>query len=449
MQGWWTSGVLLSLAWGVAAFGSPYRWGYIPLLMSSAVLGLIGAVWGKGSLPKFVLSGFLLLGAAISLQLVPLPLAQLTRISPNAIRLVSQRELQFQPNAGVTHAISIEPPRTVRGLVFMSILGLLSVGSTRMFSRNSARRFVAGLVVLGAAVAVVGIVQSATFDGRIYGFFTPEVIGVSYGPFINRNHFAGWMLMAIPTSIGLLMAMLSKALPGLRPEARHRLVWLASTDGSKVLLTGFAIFLMALSLVLTLSRSGLLSFVVAVGLLAVSIARRLRGTQRGLAVFYLAAILVASLAWTGFDRLATRFGEQSTIDGSGRLGIWADTLRIAGDFWLTGTGLNTYTVSTLFYQTAVPGEHLGAAHNEYLQLAAEGGLLLAVPILFTVGALIVHVRRRFQQDVGSIWWLRLGAVTGLAAIAVQSFFEFSLQMPANAATFVVLIGLASHDGRRS
>ncbi|MDO8677214.1 MAG: hypothetical protein Q7R30_01425 [Acidobacteriota bacterium] len=59
-----------------------------------------------------------------------------------------------------------------------------------------------------------------------------------------------------------------------------------------------------------------------------------------------------------------------------------------------------------------------------------------------------EVRRRFREDVGSIWWIRMGAVIGLVAIALQSIAEFSLQMPGNAALFAVVAGLAIHDDRR-
>ncbi|MDO8794476.1 MAG: type II toxin-antitoxin system RelE/ParE family toxin [Vicinamibacterales bacterium] len=83
-----------------------------------------------------------------------------------------------------------------------------------------------------------------------------------------------------------------------------------------------------------------------------------------------------------------------------------------------------------------------------LQLAAEGGLLLGIPIVLTIVAFAWEVRRRFREDVGSIWWIRLGAVIGLVAIALQSIAEFSLQMPGNAALFAVVAGLAIHDGRR-
>ena len=158
--------------------------------------------------------------------------------------------------------------------------------------------------------------------------------------------------------------------------------------------------------------------------------------------------LVSVVAWAGFDRVAARFAEDD-LQLSGRLGIWQDTVHIIRDFWLTGTGLNTYGVSTLYYQTVLPGQHLREAHSDYLQLAAEGGLLLGVPIACTIAVFVWQVRMRLKQDVGSIWWIRMGAVTGLVAIAVQSIGEFSLQMPGNAALFAVLAGLALHNSNVS
>jgi O-antigen ligase len=150
----------------------------------------------------------------------------------------------------------------------------------------------------------------------------------------------------------------------------------------------------------------------------------------------------------GADAIAARFEADSTVTLSGRFRIWHDTLAIARDFWLTGTGLNTYGVATLFYQTSVPQAHLREAHSDYLQLAAEGGLLLGIPVLLTVMAFVAHVRRRFRDDEGSTYWIRAGAVTGIVAIAVQSIAEFSLQMPGNAVLFAALCGIALHDGSR-
>ena len=119
------------------------------------------------------------------------------------------------------------------------------------------------------------------------------------------------------------------------------------------------------------------------------------------------------------------------------------------EFWLTGTGLNTYGVATLFYQTSAQGFHLREAHNDYLQLAAEGGVLLGVPIACAIVALVRAMRRRFVSSSGSSYWIRLGAVTGLSAIALQSIVDFSLQMPGNAVMFAVLCGIALHRDPRT
>src|SRR4029077_10276375 len=109
-------------------------------------------------------------------------------------------------------------------------------------------------------------------------------------------------------------------------------------------------------------------------------------------------------------------------------------------------GLNTYGVATLFYQQHDLAQYYAQAHNDYLQLAAEGGLLLLVPAAACVVAFITAVRRRFKEETStSGYWVRVGAVTGLAAIALQETVEFSLQMPGNAVLFAVLCGIALHD----
>src|SRR5207253_1103441 len=163
--------------------------------------------------------------------------------------------------------------------------------------------------------------------------------------FVNRNHFAGWMLMGLPLTFGLLCAMLSRAMRGVRPYWRDRLMWLSTPDASLILLTGAAPIVMAISLVLTLSLSVMTA-------LAAAIAR----------------------------------------------------------FPLTGTGLNTYGVATILYQRHDLEHHYEQAHNDYLQLMAEGGVLLAVPAALCLGVFAHTVRRRFRDETSTTaYWLRVGA----------------------------------------
>jgi O-antigen ligase len=135
----------------------------------------------------------------------------------------------------------------------------------------------------------------------------------------------------------------------------------------------------------------------------------------------------------------------------GRLDLWRDTIPVVRDFPLTGTGLNTYGIAMLHYQTVQDGSQYIEAHNDYLQMLAEGGLLLGLPILLALLLFIREVWRRFHEaaDDTLTYWLRAGAVTGLCAIAVQETTDFTLQMPGAAALFVVLVAIAIHRPSRS
>ncbi|HMF88729.1 MAG TPA: O-antigen ligase family protein [Gemmatimonadaceae bacterium] len=447
----WLSAVLVTLAWGVGAFGSPYPWAYSPLVIASAALGVAGLWLGrtKSSSPLLIQLGFVLIALAVGAQMVPIPLSRLAALSPHAGTILRQQSLQFSMGQSPYHSLSIDSSRSQLGLAFFGAFALLLLGTARVLRRETANRLAGALVILGVIVATVGIVQRATFNGKIYGFWENVQHGLVFGPFVNRNHFAGWMLMVIPVGFGYFLAAASRGMDGRKPGLRNLLLWFSSEAASRAMLTGFAILVMALSLVLTMSRSGMLALLAAMLVAGTMTARRQSGiSHRAVTVGYLIFLLVAVVSWVGIDQIASRFAEADLTSINERPAIWADTARIVKDFWLTGTGLNTYGVSTLFYQTSMPGQHLREAHSDYLQLAAEGGLLLGIPIAITIVAFVRALRQRVREDVGSIWWIRMGAITGLIAIALQSIVEFSLQMPGNAAMFAVIAGLAIHDGRR-
>src|SRR5207245_3943913 len=98
-----------------------------------------------------------------------------------------------------------------------------------------------------------------------------------------------------------------------------------------------------------------------------------------------------------------------------------------------------------FYQTS-RGVLWDAAHNDYMQLLAEGGLLVTVPVAVALVLFVHHVGRRLRADHENpaALWLRLGAVVGLLAIALQELVAFSLQIPGVASLFALLCGIALH-----
>ena len=443
--------VVATLACSAAAFGAIYPWAYLPLVTASAILGMVGLIWGRGPVPWPLIASLALVALAVSLQLIPLNESTLASVSPRAVEIHRQRDLAAAVGRAASFPLSIDPRQTRLGLMFFVAFALLLAGTARMLTGRSARQVAASLAVVGVALAMVGLVQRATFNGRIYGFWELAQGGSPFGPFINRNHFAGWMLMVVPLTVGLFASLVSRSMAGVRPHWRARVLWFASTNANKAVLAAFAVMTMALALVVTLSRSGITAFVGAMAFASVVLLTRRTGPARVgrmLVAAYLTLVSIVVVSWVGVDRIAARFTAPGSIGGEGRLAIWADTWRMVDDFPLTGTGLNTYGSAALFYQQSLKGSHMREAHNDYLQLAAEGGGLLGVPILLSAAVLIAGIRRRFRDDVGSMLWIRVGAMTGLLAIAAQSLVEFSLQMPANAALFAVLCGIALHDGGR-
>jgi O-antigen ligase len=396
------------------------------------------------------------------LQLVPLSRETRLAISPATEAVLLDLHLDLgAPRAGaedgstpapIHFPLSIEPDATRRGLVILLGLALLLAGLTRLLAITGARRLCTWLVAFGAALALFAILQFAVlgddvYDGmRISGFWKPRyVLTTPFGPFVNKNHFAGWMLMGLPLAIGLGLGWTARA--SRRPASgwRSAVLWLSSPDGGAVQLALIAIALMSVSLVMTLSRSGIAGFVIAIALSALVVSRRFEaGRLRWAVLGSLVLLLVAMSAAAGSD-VANRF-----VTGAGsvelRKQVWIDSLAAIRDFSLVGTGLNTFGTAMVRYQTARFEGFFSEAHNDYLQLATEGGLLLAVPALAGLVLLVVAIRRRFdhQRDDVMTYWLRVGASSGLVAIALQSLVEFSLQMPGNAVFCVVLMAVALH-----
>jgi O-antigen ligase len=163
------------------------------------------------------------------------------------------------------------------------------------------------------------------------------------------------------------------------------------------------------------------------------------------ALAIVSALLVLAIGWAGAGTIAGQFSRTNPRNLGGRTLVWKDAIEVVRTYPIAGTGLNTYSVAMIFYQRYNRPTRYSQAHNDYLQLAAEGGLLLMVPAALAIVMFVRVVRRRFAQETSvSTYWIRRGAVVGLLAIALQEIVEFSLQMPGNAFLFAVLCAIALH-----
>ena len=442
---------LAAVVWGAFAFGAVYPWAFWPLAVVCLAAGAAGLFAGPAD-PAARHTAFTIalafVGMAMFAQLIPLPVSLLKNISPNTDGLLRQIDPSYAIGLTTWHPLSIAAGDTWESLaLFVAFAGLV-LGLSRALALSGAAGIVTALAVVACLLALTGIIQKPLYAGSIYGFWEPESSGGSvFGPFVNRNHFAGWMLMSLPLSFALMGSGVQHAWRGVKPEWRYRILWMSSPDASRLMLLALGIAVMTLSLVLTMSRSGMAALALGIVLTGCAIVRGLSGLSRKAAgVFSLALLVGVVVSWVGVNAIVARFADTDWSEYNNRRGAWSDARTVAATFPLAGTGLNTYYLASLIYQRHDLQQHYAQAHSDYLQLAAEGGLLLVLPI---AGCLIVFardVRRRLREDrrASTAWWLRRGAVTALVAIALQETVEFSLQMPGNSALFAVVCAIALH-----
>ncbi len=444
--------VIAQLAGGVLLFGAVYPWAYWPLLAAVACTGVWMLVASKGrpSTTELVVAGLVV--APILVQSVPLSGSWLTELAPQNAAFLRAFELNATAAGGDPpwlHPLSVNPAMTRLVGPFL-IVGVVWIGGIALALRSflTPRQLAHWTVMLAICVAVLGLAQRATFNGKIYWFWESRFRQSFnyFGPFINRNHFAGWMLLALGLGAGVLIGQLSTAGKGVKPGFREHLLWLGTAQASAILLTGIGLVVMAVSLVWTMSRSGIAAAIGAVLLLLAAICARRKTTfaRRGFTGAVVMLALGGAIAWKGVDRLSAWYGNTGTFEW--RLTLWRDTLAPLKDFWLTGSGLNTYGTVMLLYPQTDTTVHAQQAHNDYLQLAVEGGLLVCIPVLIAIILLARLMWRRLQQPQDEMtWWIRMGAIAGICGMAIQEVSDFSLQIPGVALLFATCIAIAIHE----
>ncbi|MDX2034614.1 MAG: O-antigen ligase family protein [Blastocatellia bacterium] len=311
------------------------------------------------------------------------------------------------------------------------------------FVKNDARRYTAAHVIIGVCVfiALVGIGQSL-IGKALWQRGT-------FGPFVNRNHFAGFLEMGVGVAGGLILS---------RTVRRE---WLAIYISCALA--------MCAGIVLSASRGGVLALAAEVVFLAVIaipnfISSQREGGNRRLAVVLRAAAalvlgfgaIIGSLFLVGSEGLIENIGQsKSEIQGElpagerfSRRDIWSATAGLIKDHPMLGVGLGAFQFAYTRYDQSSGTQRVEQSHNDYLQIVADAGFvggalaLLFLLLLFIRGFSAAQSRDRQKRAIV------LGALTGCFAIAVHSFVEFNLQITANAQLFLALCALATPDRRR-
>lgn len=297
------------------------------------------------------------------------------------------------------------------------------------YAATAQRMRLLAYTVIGIAVvsAIFGILRLTTQHET--GFVLPLLRqNQGFAQFVNKNHFAYLIEMAIGLIIGLAFG----------ERTKQNLVYLA--------------FLIPLwvALVLSNSRGGILAILVQV-LIATMLLVRWPRLKIALAVVLVAGVCAGTL-WVGGDRLANTIAPAtndlttnvaSSRENASRNEIWRATLKLFSAHPVIGAGLGGYWIGITAYHDAsgalVPQE----AHNDYLELLASGGVIGFVIGVWFLVTVIRVTKSNLSMSKGFVHALRAGAVIGIAGVLVHSLFDFGLHLLGNAFVFLTLIMMAT------
>lgn len=393
-----------------------------------------------------LLDGALLVAiAVVLLQVTPLPTSIRWLLSPNID--VDRFSLLLIPDTATSwRSLSMDPLATAFAAALVAACVCVFWSCRHLSGRGHALALAQVVAAVGLAGALAAIVQRAVEPTRIYGIWLAQDPGARpFGPFVNRNHFATWLLMAIPLTAGAVAAMRGGAQ---RPGVAAAIAAGVRALGTRRGWLAVSVAVMLLALILSFSRSAFVAGVVVVGCWCVLGAGRT--TKRGLlAALVAAALLGLVVAWAAPPQpILARLRETLALGTAGRAAIWSDARDVARTYPVTGTGLATFERSMLIYQTTDRETRTNQAHSQYLQMLAEGGVLLAIPAILVCLTFAWVARRRLREDHSPAVWLRIGSLAALAGVAVQGVWETGLRMPANGVLLAVVAAIAVHRPMR-
>jgi O-antigen ligase len=322
--------------------------------------------------------------------------------------------------------LTIYPYLTWTSLMLWTAGFLIYFVASQVFQdKISLRMLVWFFMSLAFATALFGIIQYFTWNGKIYWVRELTQGGEFFGPYVNRNHFAGLMELLIP--IGLCMLIFR----GIRRDLEFLATLLTLIPVGALFLAG--------------SRGGLIAFGFEIAFLIVIYFVRKAGSIRLAPVIGFVLVLLSLLAWIGAGRVLERFSVKhaSDVTMSRRRSMFVDTARVFLHHPLAGTGLGTLVNVYPRYETAYDGKLVDHAHNDYVETASDLGLPGIICSLFFI---VLLAWRGFSileapQSHFSVAY-HAAALIACGGMLVHSFVDFNLHIPSNALIFLFQANLA-------
>jgi O-antigen ligase len=319
---------------------------------------------------------------------------------------------------------------TFAGTMLYCAYGMLCFLVTQTLQRSSqARKIAITLAVYGFVLASFALLQGISSNGKLFWLRTPRMGGWIYGSYVNHNHYAGLMELLVPIPLVLSLSHLA--------HERARLA------------AGVAAAVMVGTIFLSGSRGGMIAIFVELIVLAVVLLRQKRSIRIVIGVGAFAVVLVSLLVWLGGKELSTRVSSisketRTEISGGMRLSIDRDTLHMFRQKPVLGWGLGTFPVVYPQFRSFYTNFFVNEAHNDYLQLLAEMGVVGFATMIWFVVVLYRRVRRKIGNWTSNMSAaVTLACALGLTGILVHSLVDFNLQIPANAALFYAFASIAA------
>ncbi|MDY6838790.1 MAG: O-antigen ligase family protein [Thermodesulfobacteriota bacterium] len=290
--------------------------------------------------------------------------------------------------------------------------------------RDQVRRLAYTIVAVGSFLALFGLIKYLGGLTPPWWDYDVQSAGLT-ATFVNKNHLAGYMEMAIPVAAGLL---------------------LAARRGWEKALFAFSIFLLCVALTLSLSRGGWISATFALGLMCclylMKAKRHYKGLMVGAVSVATVVVLTALASAPVVGRLETLTHGEDMGKRQGRPALWAKTLDLIEDHAVLGTGPGTFPIAFTPYRPAGVNSTYQYAHNDYLHFVSETGLFTLGIMLWLVAAFFPWATAKIKATKSELTLgITLGALSGMVAIMVHSLVDFNLHIMANATLFTVLAGL--------
>jgi O-antigen ligase len=425
------------------AFGATPPWAVRIATVTGLAVALVVSVdesrRGSVCLPRAPLWPLAIVVALGFTQLLPLPAWVHGLLAPGSAAVWHPSE----PTAAAVltdraRPISIEPAATSSWLgLTTGLIGLALLAAPALGRRRTLIAAAWVLVGSGALVAVYGIVARVVFGPLLYGHYAVPTVS-PMGPFVNKNHFGGYVLMPGLLALGLGRGLWRQAAADPeKPRASPR-----------ALVAFAAAAIMILAVLSSLSRGAALGIVCGMTVFAVveiMTARRPGSLPRVVVPATLVLLLVVVVAFLPSDareRLSlTRW--QGDRSASFRIEIWRDSFRAWMASPIVGQGLGAFADVLPRFKTTAGAFRVEHPENEILEMAVEGGLVgLAAVATIVVGGLVFSVRAIRGHRDRVVRGVVNGAVAGVAGLTAHGLVDFNLRIPSNALMFVTLMTLA-------